>query len=290
MDLHYLKIFYEVAKEKSFTKAGEKLFINQSAVSIQIKKLEGELKTQLINREAKQIQLTYTGERLFTLAREIFEKVSRAEDEIERVIKNNHAKIIVGATHMVGEPILPKLISEFSRKHQQIEFEIHVLERDIAIKMLLFGEIDILLMGEFTISNPILTVKKIADYPYVLVSKNEIDDLKKLEAFTLIGRDDSILQDKCKSYIEVEHKIHLNKKMVVKGSIETVKNLVNEGLGFAILPFHCVAREIALGELKSLVDLKEYQVGYQVVYCSEKESARELKLFLHFLDKYKVEY
>ena len=40
MDLHYLKIFYEVAKEKSFTKAASKLYINQSAVSIQVKKFE----------------------------------------------------------------------------------------------------------------------------------------------------------------------------------------------------------------------------------------------------------
>ncbi|MFR3298448.1 MAG: LysR family transcriptional regulator [Fusobacterium sp.] len=38
MDLHYLKIFYEVAREKSFTKAANKLYINQSAVSIQVKK------------------------------------------------------------------------------------------------------------------------------------------------------------------------------------------------------------------------------------------------------------
>lgn len=44
MDLHYLKIFYEVAKEKSFTKAASKLYINQSAVSIQVKKFRRDFK------------------------------------------------------------------------------------------------------------------------------------------------------------------------------------------------------------------------------------------------------
>ena len=53
MDLHYLEIFYEVAKAKSFTKAAEKLFINQSAVSIQVKKFEDILKVKLFDRSSK---------------------------------------------------------------------------------------------------------------------------------------------------------------------------------------------------------------------------------------------
>ena len=48
LDLHYLEIFYEVAKAKSFTKAADKLFINQSAVSIQVKKFEDILKIKHI--------------------------------------------------------------------------------------------------------------------------------------------------------------------------------------------------------------------------------------------------
>ena len=69
MDLHYLEIFYEVAKAKSFTKAAEKLFINQSAVSIQVKKFEDILKVKLFDRSSKKIKLTYTGETLYKKSR-----------------------------------------------------------------------------------------------------------------------------------------------------------------------------------------------------------------------------
>ncbi|MGL5901830.1 MAG: LysR family transcriptional regulator, partial [Cetobacterium sp.] len=75
MDLHYLRIFYEVGKEKSFTKAANKLYINQSAVSIQVKKFEEILNSKLFDRSSKKIRLTYTGEALFKMAEEIFEKV-----------------------------------------------------------------------------------------------------------------------------------------------------------------------------------------------------------------------
>ena len=50
MEIHHLKIFYETCNEKSFTKAARKLFISQSAVSIQIKKLETTLGVTLIER------------------------------------------------------------------------------------------------------------------------------------------------------------------------------------------------------------------------------------------------
>ena len=52
MEIHHLKIFYETCNEKSFTKAAKKLFISQSAVSIQIKKLETTLGVTLIERDS----------------------------------------------------------------------------------------------------------------------------------------------------------------------------------------------------------------------------------------------
>lgn len=61
VDLHYLEIFYEVAKAKSFTKAAEKLFINQSAVSIQVKKFEDILKVKLFDRSSKKLSLLIQG-------------------------------------------------------------------------------------------------------------------------------------------------------------------------------------------------------------------------------------
>jgi len=288
MDLHYLKIFYEVAKERSFTKAGENLFINQSAVSIQIKKLEGELNAPLFNREAKQIQLTYAGERLFLLAKDIFEKVSRAEIEIERVIKNHHSKIVVGATHMVGEPLLPKLLREFKSENAYLEFEVHVMEREEALKTLLKGNIDVLLMGEYRIFDKSITIKPLANYPFVLIAKEKLEDMRLLQSRVLIGRDDSFLQDNCRSLVEKKYHIHIENQMVVKGSIETVKNLVKEGMGFAILPFHCVAREILAGEFLTVLDIPEYQAGYQAVYCNESENRKEIHQFLNFLERFSV--
>ena len=124
MDLHYLRIFYEVACEKSFTKAANKLFINQSAVSIQVKKFEDMLNTKLFDRSSKKIKLTYSGEVLHKVAEEIFQKVKRAEKEIEKIVLFDKAKITIGATHLIGEHLLPRIMSEFTKIHPEVEFDL----------------------------------------------------------------------------------------------------------------------------------------------------------------------
>ena len=143
MDLHYLKIFYEVAREKSFTKAANKLYINQSAVSIQVKKFEELLNAKLFDRSSKKIRLTYTGEALYRMAEDIFNKVQRAEKEINRIIKLGKAKIVIGATSIIGDPLLPRLMEEFSAKHGEIEYEIQMGNKAWLLKSLKEGEIDI---------------------------------------------------------------------------------------------------------------------------------------------------
>src|SRR5574344_2109180 len=148
MDLHYLKIFYEVAKEKSFTKAANKLYINQSAVSIQVKKFEEILNSKLFDRSSKKIKLTYTGEALFKMAEDIFEKVNRADKEIERIINLKKAKISIGATSIIGEPLLPLLMKEFSIVHNEIEYSIIISNKEWLLKSLKEGELDILLIDD----------------------------------------------------------------------------------------------------------------------------------------------
>ena len=118
MDLHYLEIFYEVAKAKSFTKAASELYINQSAVSIQVKKFEEILNTKLFDRSSKKIKLTYTGEALYKMAEEIFDKVKRAEKEISKIIDLDRARLSIGASPVIAEPLLPRLMKGFSKAHE----------------------------------------------------------------------------------------------------------------------------------------------------------------------------
>ena len=75
MDLDPLKTFHHVAQLKSFTKAAQKLYLTQPAVSQQIQRLEHSLRVSLFDRSKKQIELTPQGEILFSYTRKLFHKI-----------------------------------------------------------------------------------------------------------------------------------------------------------------------------------------------------------------------
>ncbi len=79
MDLHYLELFNKIASLESFTKASEQLFISQSALSIQIRKLEDQLDLKLFNRVGNKITLNENGKILYEYSKVIFNLVTEAE-------------------------------------------------------------------------------------------------------------------------------------------------------------------------------------------------------------------
>jgi len=290
MDLHHLRIFYEVAEEGSFTKAAKKLYINQSAVSIQVKKFEEHLNLKLFDRETKKIKLTYAGEVLYKKAKVIFQEVENAKEEIEKVVSGEKAKIIIGATHMIGEPLLPEIISGFSKKYSEIEYEIYIQERDILLERLKNGEIDLLLMGEYFIKDKNYDIIPIQEYPFVAVYNKKIKNINEIEKIPLIARNDSLLLFKNLSYLEKKYNLNFSKQIIVNGSIEIIKNLVIEGVGFTILPYYCVYKEIKNKEMRIIFDYKDKKNsnGYQIVKISNKYQKKEINKFIEFVQKFNI--
>jgi DNA-binding transcriptional LysR family regulator len=290
MDLHYLKIFYEVAKEKSFTKASNNLFINQSAVSIQIRKFEDILNIKLFDRSSKKIKLTYAGEVLFKTAEGIFQSVKRAEKEINKIVQFEKGKIVIGATHIIGEPLLPKILKEFSSKYEGIDFEVYIQDRDILLSWLKEGKIDIALMGDFYIREKNIEVIPINEYPFVIINRDKINSISELENINLIARNDSRLLEKNLAELEKHHNINITKRITVNGSIEAIKKMVMEGIGFSIQPYYCVYEEIKKGKVNVVYDFKEERDGYQAVITTDKKDSDEIVKFISLLKSNKIEF
>ncbi|MGL4308644.1 LysR family transcriptional regulator [Cetobacterium sp. SF1] len=290
MDLHYLKIFYEVAKEKSFTKAASKLYINQSAVSIQVKKFEELLNTKLFDRSSKKIKLTYTGEALYKMAEEIFEKVKRAEKEINRIIDLDRAKISIGASPVIGEPLLPTLMKEFSKIHEEIEYDINVSNKQWLLRLLKEGELDVLLIDEEHITDPNLEVLQVDRVPYVLIGKREYRSIENVAKDPLISRKHVPNNNEAIAALENKYKINFDSKIPVLGNLEVIKGMVREGIGNVILPYYAVHKEIQTGEFKVIEEIPEVKDGYQLVITKDKKSLIQIIKFVNFIQNYKIHY
>ena len=288
MDLHYLRIFYEVAKEKSFTKAANKLYINQSAVSIQVKKFEEILNSKLFDRSSKKIKLTYTGEALFKMAEEIFEKVKRAEKEMERIINLDKAKISIGATSVIGEPLLPLLMKDFISLHDEIEYDITISTKAWLLKLLKEGELDILLIDEEHITDPNLEVITVGSVPYILVGTKNTQKLEVISKEPLISRKNIYNNDKAISYLEDKNHICFNTKIPVVGNLGVIKGMVKEGIGNVILPYYAVYKEIQSEEFKVIRTIDEVTDSYQIVITKDKKNLAHIIKFINFVKNFKL--
>jgi DNA-binding transcriptional LysR family regulator len=287
MDIHHLKIFFEACNEKSFTKAAKKLYISQSAVSIQIKKLEHTLGLQLIERNSKNFKLTFAGKELFKMSQDVFERISRMENEMKKILQYKKGKISIGATHNIGEPILPRIMIEFRKKFPEIEFDLYIKNKESLVKHLKEGTVDIALMEEYFIEDKEIKVIETDEYPFVVVTSVDLESYEDLKEVPLLKRD-TLLTTKYLDFFEKIIGFNLEKRIAVNGSIETMKNLLKQGLGFAILPYYSVYEEVEKGILKTIHSFEKSEDRFQIVLIRENEDKEGISKFVEFLKNYEI--
>ena len=125
MDFDQLSTFVYVAKLKSFSRAGQKVFRSQSAVSAQIRQLEEGYKAKLLDRSAKSVELTPAGEVLFEYA----ERLLRLRDESVQVVADRgnvvQGPVVFGANEATCLYVLPDIFAEFQKRYPQVHISIY---------------------------------------------------------------------------------------------------------------------------------------------------------------------
>ncbi len=125
MDLHKLKGFHAVARYGGFTAAARRLGLTQPTLSLQVKALETELGTRLLERAARGVQLTPEGEVLFDRASRLLD----AEAEIDSLFSDrtrfSSARFAIATNQSIAAHILPKRLEVFTGRFPNVEVNIH---------------------------------------------------------------------------------------------------------------------------------------------------------------------
>ncbi|WP_291329944.1 LysR substrate-binding domain-containing protein [Desulfovibrio sp. UCD-KL4C] len=141
LQIDYLKTFIAVADTQSFTKAGKLVNRSQSAVSMQIKRLEEEIGRPLFERIGKTAKLSIDGKLLISHARGIIQSHDKA------VMSLSTAKlkgiIRFGSPEHYTTGILPKLLAGFASAYPEVLIEMHCENSDIIKKRLDAGDLDL---------------------------------------------------------------------------------------------------------------------------------------------------
>ncbi len=128
MDFHQLKVFVEVARQRNFSRAAEKIFLSQPTVSAHVKALENEIGTPLFDRSRRELQLTDAGKILFQYSRQLLDLEKKALFTIQQEYRIIKGHLEIAASSIPSIYILPGLMKDFMAKYPKVTFA--VMHRD----------------------------------------------------------------------------------------------------------------------------------------------------------------
>ncbi|MFF2482221.1 LysR family transcriptional regulator [Paenibacillus sp. NPDC058071] len=121
MELRQLQYVKQIAIEKNFSRAAEKLHIAQPSLSQQLSKLEQELGVLLFRRTTNSVELTQAGEVFITKAQTILDAVEQLVQEMDDMAQMRRGRLVVGTMPITGSHILPLVLPVFGERFPQIE-------------------------------------------------------------------------------------------------------------------------------------------------------------------------
>lgn len=141
-DMNLYKVFYVVAKNNSFSKAANELFVTQPSVSYSIKQLEERLNMKLFKRNHKGIKITLEGKEVLEYVEKSYNDIIVGERNLRENQNLNNGKISIGVQSHIGRFFLFPYIEKFHEKYPNIEINISSRNTAELIKLLENNDID----------------------------------------------------------------------------------------------------------------------------------------------------
>ncbi len=240
ISLRNLKLVHVIVKEGSITKAADKLFLSQPAISHQLKKMEEEIGLKVFNRVNKKLILTEAGQVIFNTSEKILASFMQLNNKIEE-IKSGDKKVIRLSTECYTTyHWLPSAVQEFKKAHKNTSIEIVIEATKTPLQYLTEGKIDLAIVSA-TIDHPSIYFEPlIQDEMVVVISKeNPLSKLTQID-FKDFSDQNLILYDlpEEKNYVLKhilhEHRAFINSIQKVQLT-EAIVQLVRANLGVSIM-------------------------------------------------------
>ncbi|MFB6467234.1 LysR family transcriptional regulator [Cytobacillus sp. Hz8] len=247
MNIHHLRYFVNVAKEKSFTVASHKLHVSQPALSKMIKSLESELGVLLFDRSEKTIKLTDAGDVFLSQALKILVEFDYLPRSVYNVENLNKGQIRVGIPPVIETCYFSKIIADFHRTYPHITFTLIEDGVNSVQEKLLEGLLDIAVVALPIVHDafdvfPVVQNRSnlIVHKDHHLASKPKVNmkDLKD-ESFNILD-DKSMLNDHIlKSCKEAGFNPHID---FISSQWDLIVEMVSLNMGISILPEPIIER------------------------------------------------
>lgn len=257
LSLNQLRAFYYTANSGSITRAADRLFITQPAVSLQIKALETQCGVLLFHRTKKTLQLTESGKRLYQVAIKIFSLVGEAERILSEESKFISDPLRIGSTKTLVRHFLAAYISRFRKAFPKIQIQVDEGSSEEMVKSLLENRNDLAIVGRLPYHEQLKAVPFIQDELVLLAAPGHPLCSKENVCIEDLKGENLILREKGSGTRRVIDRLFEEKNFFYSAFIETsnvdfLKEMVRTGNGVTMLARMGADRDLASGNLIAL--------------------------------------
>ena len=254
MDLRQLEIIRAIAETGSFTAAGHKLHVSQSAISRQILLLEDELKEPVFLRVGRRIRITPAGESLLQLSHRVFQDLKDTTAGITDSQESLRGTVRLLGGMTVCLYVFPALLTELKRQHPEIELKLMSGSSEQCLARLRSGAGDLALLT-LPIEQPDLVTVPVLQEELLVVTaaKHPLSRKKKVLPQDLVRQPFVLFESGSNTRRSIDEffvSARIEPQIVMETeNVEIIKALVRNGLGITIIPYQAVAREVTSGQM-----------------------------------------
>jgi len=286
--LNSLIVFNEVAKHQSFTKAAERLFISQPAVTRHIRNLESKVGMGLILRGKGGFALTEAGKVLFKYTQKISSYLMEIEDILGKLQKDQRGLLKIGTSESYSKCLMPRLLSGFQTAFPSIKIALDVgnseeIEKSLSTYRNDLGVIGVTKVPSRFESIPFLKEELVLIVsPDHLLSERKSVSLKELEAYPLIIRAKGSTTRKI--LLQAFKALDIHPSLLIEaGSSEFIKQWVSEGKGVSVIVRRIVEEEEKRGILKTVALSDKLYLEVAFLYLKKERANPAINTFIHYV-------
>ncbi len=255
-DLYPLQVFLCVATERSFSRAAEKLFRTQPAISMTIKRLESELGERLIDRSGRELVLTDAGHILLEHARRLGNLQADLENSLAELRDNAAGRLVIGANESTTLYLLRHL-QKYRRLYPRVRVQVRrclsskipsqLIEGDLELGVISWDPEDVRLASRVIYIDHLAFVVS----PQHRLANQEAVSIKELGLETFIAHN---VKSPYREIVLKEfqrQRVNLNMDLEMP-TVESIRKLVQRNEGVAFLPRMCVEQELEQGTLREV--------------------------------------
>ncbi|AJW97175.1 MULTISPECIES: LysR family transcriptional regulator [Burkholderia] len=240
--LRQLRVFIEVSRLRSFSRAGDEIGLTQSAVSRCVRELEGEIGLKLIDRTTRDVQLTDAGSNLISSVSRLLVDLDDALREIREIGEQRRGRVVVAASPTIACRLMPRVVAAAERQFPFVTLGLRDDVQSDVLRKVKSGEVDFgVVIGPLAVVD--LVCEPLMTDSFCLVARAD-HRLAAAESvpWSALDGERLVLLDYAsgsRPLIDAALSLHRVGASVVQelGHSATVFGLIEAGVGVSVLPW-----------------------------------------------------